>query len=182
MERYYGLDDEPIITEDEQKIIVDWTRENYESFSSSGYHRCRQCLDLFKDLPSIFEELRNRIVKKEGLENVRIEPIFRDSIAYMRDGGKLHLHKDPNRDGLIHVRFNVYVQLPYEGGVPIYAKQFCPLNERTYICCRSGLDYHECTMVIGERERVMVSYGFLMKPEEIGKITYNYAPISLFSI
>jgi len=180
MIRYYGFDNTPIITEDEQKFVVDWVRKNCKFFDANGYNRYKKHLDFFPNVPSVFDEVKQRIIKKENLYGYRQEPIFRDSIAYMLDGGKLHLHKDPNRDGLIHVRFNVYVQIPEQGGYPIYGNKLCTLTERTYICCVAGRDFHECSQVVGKRERIMISYGFLIPEADIGTVVYNYPDIELF--
>ena len=94
----------------------------------------------------------------------------------MINGGELHLHTDPNpKDtNLYHTRFNVYVQIPKKGGLPIYNNQVCNLKERTYICCRSGIDKHCCQKVEGDKERIVISFGFLLPFERIKNINYNY--------
>jgi hypothetical protein len=181
--RSYSVDDEPILSEEEQEIIVEWTRNNYQYFIYNGKNkedpRYRQHLDFFKEVPCVFYDIKQRIIDKEDLHRYQQEPIFRDSIAYAKHGSQLHRHVDPNRFGLIHVRFNVYVQLPYQGGTPVYGNKDIILKERTYVCCRSGLDLHYAKKVIGERERIVISYGFLIPKEEIGEIKYDY-PSFLF--
>ena len=102
------------------------------------------------------------------------EPLFKDSIGLMMDGAQLHTHTDPNKYGLIHTRFNVYVQLPYIGGYPIYNDNLYKLKERTYICCRAGIDPHYCEKVEGDRERIILSYGFLLPIERVNNIIYDY--------
>ena len=97
-----------------------------------------------------------------------------DSIGYMIDGGKLHKHTDPNVNNLVHTRFNVYVQLPNEGGYPIYSNNLYKLKERRYICCRAGIDYHECQLVKGDRARIVLSFGFLLPVDRVIKIIYDY--------
>jgi hypothetical protein len=86
----------------------------------------------------------------------------------------LHEHTDPNEGELIHTRFNVYVQIPEIGGYPIYNNILCKLKERTYICCRAGIDKHYCEKVIGNRERIVLSYGFLLPYDRIKNINYEY--------
>ena len=100
--------------------------------------------------------------------------MFKDSVAYHTNGGELHLHSDPKTDGLEHIRFNVYVQLPHEGGRPVYAGVEHKLQERRYICCWASRDKHKATMVKGDRARVIISYGFLIPKSEVGEIFYNY--------
>lgn len=172
----YSKKDEPILSVEEQKEIVEWTRKNYIYFKKNGLNRYFQLLNYFHDVPNCIWEIKKRIIEKEDLFNFEQEPFFKDSIGYMLNGGELHLHTDPNpKDSdLIHTRFNVYVQIPIKGGIPIYDNKICNLNERTYICCRSGIDFHKCQIVEGEKERVVVSFGFLMPYERIKNIIYDY--------
>lgn len=174
MQRIYNFDDEPIINESEQKEIVDWIVNNIEFLDLNGVNRYKQYLDFFESPPEIFNIVRQRIIDKENLHSYRQEPFLRDSIAYATNGSKLHPHTDPRCDGLEHVRFNVYVQLPKIGGRPVYAGIKHNLQERRYICCRSSLDLHQATTVKGDRARVIISFGFLIPLNEIGEVIYNY--------
>lgn len=174
--RKYSKNDEPIMSEDEQKEVVDWCRNNYKYFKVNGYKRYSGQLDNFYNAPKCVWDIKNRIIEKENLQNEIQEPSMKDSAGYMQNGGKLHVHTDANinNDGLIHTRFNVYVQIPDKGGLPIYADKLHKLKERTYICCRSGLDEHHCTIVRGDRERIILSYGYLLSPERVSNIIYDY--------
>jgi hypothetical protein len=178
MQYIYSQDDEPIVSLDQQTEIVDWVRKNYNSFKLNGYNRYFQQLDFFNinTIPSCIWKIKQAIIDKEKLHDYQPEPFFRDSVGYMLDGGQLHLHSDqnpPNSD-LIHVRYNVYVQLPIKGGYPIYKNIHCTLKERTYICCRSGIDKHYCAKVEGPRERIILSFGFLIPKKRVENIIYNY--------
>lgn len=172
----YSYNDEPILTVEEQEIIVNWVIKNYIYFKTTGFNRYFQQLEYFDDIPECIWEIKKRIVDKEELYNYEQEPIFKDSIGYMKEGGELHLHTDPNpiNSDLYHTRFNIYVQIPKKGGLPIYNDTICNLKERTYICCRSGLDKHCCQKVEGDRERIVISFGFLLPMERIKYIKYNY--------
>lgn len=172
--RKYTKDDEEILTVEEQEKIVEWARKNYTKFKPNGINRWRCILSNIRSYPEVINIIKQRIVQKEGLENFLQEPTYKDALSYMTHGAKLHEHIDPNQGELLHIRFNVYVQLPQEGGYPIYANRLHKLKERTYICCRAGLDRHSATEVLGERERVMISFGFLMTIKELGNVIYEY--------
>ena len=166
------IDDNPIMSIEEQKIIVDWTIKNYHRFNKTGQNRQMQQMDQLKDIPSIVWDIKQRIIELEKLHEYRQEPMFRDAIGYMSEGGQLHKHTDPNKDGLIHTRFNVYVQIPEKGGLPVYANKKIVLKERNYICCRSGLDLHYCELVEGPKARIILSYGFLLPFEKLHHLNY----------
>ena len=170
----YSSSDDYILSEDEQKVIVDWVRLNYLKLNENGEKKYMKNMHEIHDIPEIVWEIKNRIVQKENLFDAIEEPLFKDSIGYMMEGGQLHKHIDPNRYGLYHTRFNVYVQIPKKGGYPIYADQVLRLKERTYICCRAGLDPHYCEIVEGDRERIILSYGYLLPKERIKNIQYKY--------
>ena len=174
MKNIYSKDDEPILSGEEQSIIVGWLKKNYLRLRNNGENRFMRNMDELPDIPQVVWEIKKRIIEKENLYGYKQEPLFKDSIGYMLDGGKLHEHSDPNHDNLIHTRFNVYVQIPESGGFPIYNGQTCKLKERTYICCRAGIDLHSCEKVVGNRERVILSYGFLIPQEQIENIIYDY--------
>jgi hypothetical protein len=176
MRNLYSYNDDTIVTEMQQIEIVNWVKNNYMYFKITKPKTFRQHLDLLSDVPQCIWDIKQIIIDKENLSNYKQEPILRDSVGYMINGGTLHKHTDPNpiNTNLIHIRFNVYVQLPYEGGIPIYNNKLCSLKERTYICCRSGLDEHYTNKVVGDRERIVLSFGFLIPNEHLPLITYNY--------
>ena len=176
-EYYYGKKCEPILSFEEQQIIVKWIDQNYKLLDHNGYNRYNIKLSLLKKtihIPSCIYEIKKRIVEAEQLHNFEQEPLFEDSICYMINGAQLHKHTDPNYNNLVHTRFNVYVQLPHEGGYPIYNNNLYKLKERTYICCRAGIDYHSCEKVKGDKARIILSFGFLLPLDRISKIIYDY--------
>lgn len=172
----YTKNDDFILSTEEQKIIVDWTKSNYLRLKDNGGLKNRYIgsMDEIPDIPDIVWKIKERIIEKEQLYDAIQEPKFKDSIGYMINGGQLHEHKDPNIENLIHTRFNVYVQIPEKGGLPIYGDKLCSLRERTYICCRAGIDKHYCQKVVGDRERIVISYGFLLPYDRIKNIVYEY--------
>ena len=174
---YYGKYCEPICSIEEQSIIVDWINKNYKLLNINGYNKYNSKLSELRhkiNIPECIYDIKKRIVDAEGLHNFEQEPIFEDSIGYMTNGGELHKHTDPNSNNLVHTRFNVYVQLPLEGGYPIYNNNLYKLKERTYICCRAGIDFHYCQPVKGDRARIILSFGFLLPLDRVSRIVYDY--------
>ena len=175
MEQYiYKSNDAFIISKEEQKIIVRWVRKNRHKFTLTEYHSSFGQLKNFDDIPKCVYDIKKRIIKKEKLHNAITEPYYTDAIGYIWQSGQLYKHIDPNKSGLIHTRYNVFVQMPTEGGFPIYNNKVLHVKERTYTCCRSGLDYHSCEKVVSSKERIILSYGFLLPIERVQNIIYDY--------
>jgi hypothetical protein len=165
------------MTIEEQKEIIEYAKMNYLQFDSNGFNKWKKSLDELDNLPQCIWEIKKRIIEKESLENAPQEPILKDQIGYMIEGGNLHLHVDKNTNGLIHTRYNVYVQIPYEGGTPIYSNHRIDVKEREYTICRSGIDFHYTEKVKGHKERIILSFGFLLPYERISNIKYKFTSI-----
>jgi len=153
-----------VITEAEQAELIQWGNANYTTFTKNGNTNTRQ-FQVLNDLdgaPSCIWDIKQRIVDKEGLHNAPQEPMFKDYMGYITHGGQIHPHRDANRNGLFHTRFNAIVQLPVKGGLPIYAGQTLHVAERQYVRCNSGIDEHTCELVEGPKARIVLSFGFLL--------------------
>jgi hypothetical protein len=175
----YTKEDECIITEEERDKIVDWVKrihkEKLNEIRKNTWMNSLYEIDVEKDIMDIIVKCREKIIEKEDIREYDLmEPVFQDSVGYMIGDSELHEHTDPNFFGLYHTRYNLYVQLPEEGGYPIYAGRTHRLKERSYICCRAGIDKHRCEDVKGSKPRVMISFGFLLPYERIKNITYDY--------
>jgi len=153
-----------VITEAEQTEIILWANQHYPSFEKNGTGRQFQILNGCANVPSCVWDIKQRIVEREGIHDAPQEPMFKDYIGYITDGGQIHPHLDRNRDGRIHTRFNVFVQLPEKGGMPIYGEKTIQVCERHYIRCNSGIDKHYCELVEGKKARIVLSFGFLLLP------------------
>ena len=149
-----------VITEAEQAELIQWANANYHTFRKNGMGRQFQILGA--DAPSCIWDIKQRIVDRENLHDAPQEPRFKDYMGYIQPGGQIHPHTDPNRDGLIHTRFNAVVQLPEKGGMPIYGGKVIPVAERQYVRCNSGIDEHYCELVEGTKARIVISFGFLL--------------------
>lgn len=160
---------EEIITIHEQQQIVAWAIKYWDNFiynaNNAGYFIY---IDSLKDMEAesnmlmydLLMDIRKRIVDIENLHDIGVDPSLLDFIYHMDKGTKLHKHKDKNSNDGYHIRFNLIVQLPESGGVPIYAGKKINTKERCYIICRSGLDYHTSTHIEGDLPKIVLSYSF----------------------
>jgi hypothetical protein len=167
-----------VMSVEEQNEIINWANNNFTKFRPNGHGRQYCIFDNINDenieysknnLPLIdanyplsIMSIKKRIVCLENLHGSIQEPKFKDFISYITDQGQIHQHVDHNSNNLIHTRFNVIVQLPNIGGLPIYNDNIILINEREYVRCDSGLHKHYCQKVHGDKARIVISYGFLI--------------------
>jgi hypothetical protein len=104
MEYKYTKNDTEILTEEEQQIIVLWVKKNYLRLKKNGDKKYMKSMYEIPDIPKIVWEIRKIIIEKEDLWDAKQDPLFKDTIGCMLDGGELHKHTDPNVGDLIHTR------------------------------------------------------------------------------
>ncbi len=161
-----------ILSEEERIDILNWICDNYyREFTELNGKRLHYFYKGYDGHP-LFERLRHRIMKREGLEGYSAPDVFDDDtfmdiIACILPGGELHPHKDTNHHNLIHVRYNVILlqsdESPktYYGGHPVNVKQ------GHYTLCRSGLDYHWIERNTSMIPRISISFGFLLSLDQL---------------
>uniref|UniRef100_A0A6C0HBL4 Fe2OG dioxygenase domain-containing protein n=1 Tax=viral metagenome TaxID=1070528 RepID=A0A6C0HBL4_9ZZZZ len=183
-----------IVTVEEQKSIVEWTTQNYTKFNSKNdtYNINLLYLDKINDvfqneaIYNTIQNIRNRIIEKENLhDNENIEPckFLTDFLYVIEPGYRLHYHIDTHNHKTnvlkqtgVHIRFNVCIQAPDNGGRPIYAGKTLELRERNYVICRSGIDYHGSEWIFGNKSKIVLSFGFMVSNEVLPKYS-NREPI-----
>lgn len=95
-------------------------------------------------------------------------------LSYSGEGHIVHLHRDFNPDDdTLHIRFNIMIQKPLEGGNPIIGGTTIEVEENQTWICEAGNYAHTIEEVRGDRPRVMLSLGHF-----INKETYNNLAIS----
>jgi len=153
-----------IITKKEQLLLLDWTFKNEHKFIPNclGPYRKYYPFDNDQETPSLFFEIKERIIKKEKIKKWYPEPDIGNYIGWISNGGVIHRHIDSNPDYGNHIRYNLFLSVPNEGGYPIYNNQVIPVKESQYIRCNSGLYFHESQKVIGDKPRIVISYGFIL--------------------
>jgi len=148
-----------VITEEERILILNWVLENQHRFTNLRNSRLTYKIQE-SDLPLIFE-VKNRIIEREGLQDNPLEPILGDFIGVILPGGHIHPHLDTNKGPLIHVRFNLFIQLPKKGCVTYYNHERLDSVERCYAKCYSGIHLHYSDVNEDTISRIVISYGFL---------------------
>lgn len=168
----YGY--EEFISIEEQNELLLWTDLNSHLFrvnttnsdSINAPYGSRQIgvLSNFKNYPlDLIKRIKDRVIDVENINDWILDPQFEDAIGINKEGGSIHLHSDSNLDGYTHVRYNVILSYPNEGGHSIYNGKINELKERMVWRCVAGRIKHGSTPVVGNKPRITLTLGFQIK-------------------
>jgi hypothetical protein len=161
---YYYPD---FIKEDERLIIMDWAlrNESYLIPNPTGPFRRNQLFKLIPEKLELLDEIKGRIIEIEELSDKWFEPYRGDVVSIQRNGGKVpeHIDHNPYDETLYSRRYNVFISLPENGGLPIYDGVVLNVVEKCLLKVESGLIKHSTTVINGEIPRIILSYGFAIK-------------------
>lgn len=165
----YGYVD--FISDEEKNILLKWAFENEDKFYSNkiGEYGEGKKIGILQNIENspmeLVSTIKKRIVEIENIEDWILDPTFQDAIGINKKGGAIHKHTDPNIDGYTHVRYNVILQYPKEGGDSIYNGKINKLQENMVWRCVAGKVEHGSNPVIGDTPRITLTLGFQIKNE-----------------
>jgi hypothetical protein len=142
-------------------LVKDWAVENHGKFKSNGFGRQYGVLQELNPPKEVWE-IKKQVINLYGLSNAKQEPIFKDYCGYITEGGAIHKHIDGNEGKLIHTRFNVMISKPLAGGEPVQESNIINVQEGDIWRCDAGKVLHWCTPVVGNKPRIVLSFGFLL--------------------
>jgi hypothetical protein len=167
----YGYED--FITDEEQYELLTWTNNNSHLFKvnetgnsliNAPYgSRKIGILDKIQDSPlDLVKKIKDKVIEIEQIKNWIEEPHFKDAIGINEEGGSIHIHTDPNFNEYVHVRYNLILSYPIEGGHSIYNSEINILKEKMVWRCVAGKVPHGSTIVVGNKPRITLTMGFLI--------------------
>lgn len=148
------------------KPVQDWATRNYKTFKPNGFGR-QFCILQERNPPQEVWLIKEQVVNLYQLQNAKQEPKFKDFCGYITNGGEIHHHTDGNEGSLIHTRFNVLISKPLEGGEPVQDNVVIKVNEGDVWKCEAGNVEHWCTPVVGDKPRIVLSFGFLLEEKNV---------------
>lgn len=159
---------EDFITVEEQNLLKEWALNNEEYLipNPSGPYRKRKVLNKLPEYPNILNELKDRLMVLENINSSEdiITNGEQDMVSIQRNEGMVPEHIDYDRiEGYYLRRYNVFVSLPEEGGLPVYDGEVVSIKERCVLRVDAGLIRHSTTKINGVTPRIMLSYGFNVK-------------------
>ena len=158
------------ITREEQKNILEWVDEckKIDSIRWRLSNGKRGRFQLLVNLPynNTIQEIKKRVIKKFNLYNLPSEVKFQDFIGILSPLGYIKSHTDNYslklEEPKAHLRYNILVQLPFEGGRNIYNDEILNVEERMLLEYRPDLYSHGCTPISAKskKTRINLSFGF----------------------
>lgn len=168
---------EDFISEEEQNVLLKWVEDNQNLFlvnltaanetnSPYGGRKYYNFKDKSSTIYDLIKKIKQRVIDNEKIGDWIEEPYFYDMIGINGEGGSIHTHTDSNLHGYTHVRYNVMLKYPKEGGHSIYNGKINILKEKMVWRCVAGKVLHGSVPVEGEIPRITLSLGFQIKEEE----------------
>lgn len=161
-----------IITQDEASTIFKWAitlqKKGYLKNNTNNKRNFRKVSQL-PNTPSLYYEIRNRITDALGIEDI-LEPVLESYISVITEGGAVHAHTDPEQPGYKHLRANVMISKPKEGGRPIIEGETYDIEQRGWWWFLPGEMLHTSEKVTGKKPRIICSYGYLVDENKIDSL------------
>ena len=112
----------------------------------------------------IIDQIKKYYKLPEDLPN---EPILGSMLSISWPGHACHKHTDPTSSLLHHVRFNVMLSKPEEGGLPVMNQTVYEPEENEIWICEASNDEHYTTEIIDDKMRCMLSVGYLLTDAQL---------------
>ena len=151
------------ITDNEKNELVEWAISNQKKFTPNRDNRAYYTFNNPTSVTDLIVDIKERIIQLESITDWKEEPVNLDYIGINSKGGFIHLHLDSNYGEYIHTRYNVILSYPDEGGESIYGDNTNILEENMVWKCVAGKVRHGSNVVKGDKKRITLSLGFLIK-------------------
>ena len=149
------------ITKEEQENLISWAYDCKPNLNPNpgGPHRFFNQLENIQK-NKITNNIKQRIIDKFDLYSFENEKVTDDILSIVEGGGFINKHRDKISGNIVHYRYNVLVQMPEDGGRNIYNEEVLDVEERCLLAYRPDMYFHSCEKVIGNKDRINLSFGF----------------------
>jgi len=141
--------------------ILQWINtQNSNLELSTGFNSFYSKLNFLNNYPKCLNEIRKRC---QNITNgIYQEPIFKDFIHEIKNGGFVSEHTDPTIEGCKHLRCNILLQKPEKGGKLIIEKKFIDWDVGDMFVVDTAL-VHGVSKIEGKINYKSIVFGFLCK-------------------
>ncbi len=155
------------ISTEEQSTLLYWAEEQFATNrlrpNPAGPNRYFATYeDSDPEVPDLFWQIRRRAVSTFSVDRYEDEPKYKCFLGCNTKGGLIGEHRDPSPPGKHHVRMNIMLSKPIDGGRPVVNGKPLVVHERDLWCFYPTLMRHSSTPVSGDRKRFVLSIGILI--------------------
>ncbi len=149
------------VTADEQQALREWAYAMERHLRPNGPGRAFLQIDALPAPHPLWDRVRQRVVKTMALgQDPVTEGVIGHYLSIIASGGAVHRHKDASPAGTRHLRCNLFLQLPTDGGRPLLRNVAIDVAERALFCFYASETPHASEAVGGERKRIILSFGY----------------------
>jgi hypothetical protein len=176
------------LNEEEKQSLLSWSLENYSKDffvdvnmnpKKTLTRRTTRYKNGNKDqiiYPEIAYKIQEKILKYFNILDIKYPPVFKDGIGtgVGMDGDAVYEHVDPvYYRGTSTIHANFIVQKAETGGIIQIDKQDYDIGECDMLVFIPSTTMHSVNETSGNLNRVLWTFGFCVKNEEIPKIFKN---------
>lgn len=149
------------ITVEEQRTLLDWAVTMEPHLHANGPSRAFRQIDALPHVDPLWDTVRQRVTHAMDVaDGAVVEPLIGHYLSIIAGGGAVHRHKDPTPAGTRHLRCNLFLQLPAEGGRPIVLDTPIAIAPRMAFAFYPSEMRHGSERVGGDVPRVLLSFGY----------------------
>jgi hypothetical protein len=160
------------IDESLRQRVIDFVYNEQSYFKSNNAGYGRKSCSLNKIDHKLSEEMRvfsKKCYESLGIFEYEDEPLFGNLIGVNKEEAFVHHHTDPAPDGKCHVRLNFLIQKPSGGGMPIINGVEYTIEQGGCWKNLASAWWHGSSRVVGDKERIVLSLGALVKNAIVSK-------------
>ncbi|MCW3836389.1 hypothetical protein ACFQ1E_10815 [Sphingomonas canadensis] len=158
------------VSETERRALLAWARAmephlraNATASTSGNAPRRFRRVERLPRIDPLYTAVRLRLQHALGIPaDAEPEPQFGWYLSIIRAGGLVHLHIDSAPPGKRHLRANLFLQLPYKGGLPVIETRARQVAEGMVLAFFPSERPHMSQPVFGRRRRIILSFGYLV--------------------
>jgi hypothetical protein len=155
------------VTREEQAALIAWAETMEPQLKPNRMYRAYRDVRTLPSVDPIWERVRQRVEALMALgDQPLVEPKFGLFLSIIRSGGAVHDHRDFSPPGTRHLRCNLFLDLPEQGGRPVILEEPIHVAPRMLLAFYANEMRHSSEPFEGDR-RIILSFGYTVPSSHI---------------
>ena len=152
------------------RIVKNWKGVSKIKYTTTGFVKNPMGPGRRFAKQNIGNELWEDAFNQFNLTNIKEDPIYGNILMnHYKDNAFTHIHQDEHQEGYVHVRANVMLKKPEEGGDIIIDDNTYQIEVNDLWLVLASMEKHGSTP-IKNGERLLFSFGASVPEKEVEKI------------